>query len=585
MPPVELSNAAIADALDELGDLYELDGAIIHRVLAYRTAARSVRDASVSVAGLARQGRAHELPGIGATLEAKILALIETGTIPATERLRAKFPAGLIAVTRLPGLGAKRARLLHSELGVESLQTLREAAVAQRIRTVRGLGPKLEERVLGALEQGAGERKQPRLLLPKALELGEQLAAGLAERGDAETRVLVAGSARRAADSVKDIDLIAVTRRPTTLAKSLVKLEQIESVGSAGKAGARARTNSGIGVDLRIAKPSQLGNLLQHFTGSGRHNAALRETVVRRGLHVSEYGLLDDSIGRTRTCESERELYELLGLAYIEPELREDRGELDAAKLAGGAGLPRLVELEQIRGDLHTHTVASDGHATIGEMARAARERGYEYLAITDHSATHGFGNDVSPDQLRRQIELVHEANAELDGIELLAGSEVNILPDGSLDYDDELLSRLDWIVASAHTSFGMSEQAMTERIVAAIEHPLVDVIGHPTGRLIERREPYALDLDAIFAAAARTGTFLEINANPDRRDLSDVNARAAARAGVTLTIDSDAHRTRTLANMRWGVATARRAWLTRDDVANTRSWPELQRLRKQSRQ
>jgi DNA polymerase (family X) len=585
VPTAELSNAAIAGALEELGDLYELDGAIIHRVLAYRTAARSVRDASVSVAGLARQGRADELPGIGATLEEKILALIETGTIPAAERLRAKFPAGLIAVTRLPGLGAKRARLLHSELGVDSLQTLREAAVAQRIRTVRGLGPKLEERVLQALEQGAGERKQPRLLLPKALELGEQLAADLAERGDAETRVLVAGSARRQADSVKDIDLIAITTRPTALAKSLVKLEQIESVGKAGKAGARGRTNSGVSVDLRIAKPSQLGNLLQHFTGSGRHNATLRETVVRRGLHVSEYGLLDDSIGRTRTCTSEQELYELLGLAYIEPELREDRGELDAARLAGGAGLPQLIELEQIRGDLHTHTVASDGHNTIGEMAHAALQRGYEYLAITDHSATHGFGNDVSPDQLRRQIELVHEANAEIDGIELLAGSEVNILPDGSLDYDDELLAQLDWIVASAHTSFGMDEQAMTARIVAAIEHPLVDVIGHPTGRLIERREPYALDLEAIFAAAARTGTFLEINANPDRRDLSDVNARAAARAGVTLTIDSDAHRTRTLANMRWGIATARRAWLTREDVANTRSWAELQRLRKQSRQ
>jgi DNA polymerase (family 10) len=585
VPAAELSNAAIADALEELGDLYELDGAIIHRVLAYRTAARSVRDSSLSVAALARQGRASELPGIGATLEEKILALIETGTIPAAERLRAKFPAGLVAVTRLPGLGAKRARLLHSELGVDTLRTLREAALAQRIRTVRGLGPKLEERVLQALEQGAGELKQPRLLLPKALELGEQLAADLAERGGAETHVQVAGSARRQADSVKDVDLIAVTTRPTALAKSLVKLEQIESVGSAGKAGARGRTNSGVSVDLRIAKPSQLGNLLQHFTGSGRHNAALRETVVRRGLHVSEYGLLDDSIGRTRTCTSEAELYELLGLAYIEPELREDRGELDAARLEGGAGLPSLIELGQIRGDLHTHTVASDGHNTIGEMAQAALQRGYEYLAITDHSATHGFGNDVSPDQLRRQIELVHEANAQIDGIELLAGSEVNILPDGSLDYDDELLAQLDWIVASAHTSFAMAEQQMTERIVTAIEHPLVDVIGHPTGRLIERREPYAIDLDAAFAAAARTGTFLEINANPDRRDLNEIHARAAARAGVTLTIDSDAHRTRTLANMRWGVATARRAWLTREDVANTRSWAELQRLRKQSRQ
>jgi DNA polymerase (family X) len=584
VPAAELSNAVIADALEELGDLYELDGAIVHRVLAYRTAARSVRDASVSVAALAREGRASELPGIGSTLQEKIVALLDNGTIPAAERLRAQFPAGLVAVTRLPGLGAKRARLLHSELGVDSLEKLREAALAQRIRTVRGLGPKLEERVLAALAEGADEHAQPRLLLPRALALGEELAAGLAELGGAETRVQVAGSARRWADSVKDIDLIAVTTRPTTLAKSVVKLEEIESVGAAGKAGARARTHSGASVDLRIAKPAQLGNLLQHFTGSGRHNAALREAAVRRGLHVSEYGLLDDAIGRTRTCASEAELYELLGLAYIEPELRENRGELDAARLDGGAGLPRLIELADIRGDLHSHTVASDGHNTIEEMGQAARERGYEYLAITDHSASHGFGNDVSPEQLRRQIELVHEANERVEGIELLAGSEVNILPDGSLDYEDELLAQLDWVIASAHTSFAMSEQAMTDRMIAAMEHPLVDAIGHPTGRLIERRAPYAVDLDAVFAAAARTGTMLEINANPDRRDLSDVNARAAARAGVTLLIDSDAHRIRTLANMRWGVATARRAWLTREDVANTRSWPELQRLRKQAR-
>jgi DNA polymerase (family 10) len=585
VPAAELSNGAIADALEELGDLYELDGAIVHRVLAYRTAAKSVRESSVSVAALARQGRATELPGIGTTLQEKIQALLEDGDIPAAQKLRAKFPAGLVAVTRLPGLGAKRARLLHSELGVDSLQKLREVALAQRIRAVRGLGPKLEERVLAALEQGAGERVEPRLLLPKAIELGERLAAGLGELGGEGTHVQIAGSARRWADSVKDVDLIAVTNRPTTLAKSLGKLELIASVGSAGKAGARGRTHSGFSVDLRIAKPAQLGNLLQHFTGSGRHNAALREAAVRRGLHVSEYGLLDDAIGRTRTCATEQEVYELLGLAYIEPELREDRGELDAARLDGGSGLPELIELGDIRGDLHSHTVASDGHNTIEEMALAARELGYEYLAITDHSATHGFGNDVSPEQLRRQIELVHEANERIEGIELLAGSEVNILPDGSLDYEDELLDRLDWIIASAHTSFGMDERAMTERIVAAIEHPLVDAIGHPTGRKIDQREPYALDLEAVFAAAARTGTLLEINANPDRRDLSDVNARAAVRAGVTLLIDSDAHRTRTLQNMRWGVATARRAWLSADDVANTRSWAEFQRLRKQSRQ
>jgi DNA polymerase (family X) len=580
----ELSNTTIADALEELGDLYELDGAIVHRVLAYRGAAKSVRDAPVSVAELAREGRATDLPGIGATLQEKIRALVEDGSIPAAEKLRAKFPPGLIAITRLPGLGPKRARLLHTELGVDSPQALREAAEQERLRTVRGLGPKLEERVLAALDEmpeGGTARAAPRMLLPQALELGEALVKGLERRGGKGTHVRLAGSLRRQADSVKDLDLVAATTRPAALAKRLAELEEIESVGSAGTAGARARTHSGVPVDLRIAKPAQLGNLLQHFTGSGEHNAALREAAVRRGLHVSEYGILDDATGKTRTCATEEEVYALLDLAYIEPELRENRGELEAA--ATGT-LPELITLEDIRGDLHSHTIASDGHHTIGEMARAARDRGYEYLAITDHSASHGFGNDVSPGELRRQIELVHEANETIEGIELLAGSEVNILPDGSLDYDDELLGQLDWIIASMHTSFRMSEQAMTERVITAIEHPLVDAIGHPTGRLIQRREPYAIDLHAVYAAAERTRTMLEINANPDRRDLSDVHARAAARAGVMLLIDSDAHRISTLANMRWGIATARRAWLTKEQVANTRPWGEFTKLRKQQR-
>jgi DNA polymerase (family 10) len=592
----QLSNSAIADAFDELGDLYELDGAIVHRVLAYRSAAKAVRNSSVSVAALARDGRATELPGIGNTLQEKILTLLQTGSIPSAERLRAKFPPGLIAITQLPGLGPKRARLLHSELGIDSPEALREAALAQRLRTVRGLGPKLEASVLEALEEAGTRppgRPAPRILLPRALEIGEALVAGLSERGGPGTHVQLAGSVRRQADSVKDIDLIATTSRPSELARSLSELEQIESVGSAGEGGARARTHSGVPVDLRIAAPEQLGNLLQHFTGSGEHNAALREAAVRRGLHVSEYGILEDSTGVTHTCRTEEEVYELLGLAYIEPELRENRGELGAARLehsreAGAGqepeGLPRLIALEDIRGDLHSHTVASDGHNTIEEMALAARARGYEYLAITDHSASHGFGNDVSPQQLRRQIELVHEANLRVEGIELLAGSEVNILPDGSLDYEDELLGELDWLIASVHTSFGMSEQAMTERMIAAIEHPLVDAIGHPTGRLIERRAPYAVDLGAVFEAAAQSGTMLEINANPDRRDLSDVHARAAARAGVLIVIDSDAHRTATLENMRWGLATARRAWLRREDVANTRPWQELVALGKRGR-
>jgi DNA polymerase (family 10) len=595
------SNSAIADALEELGDLYELDGAIVHRVLAYRSAARAVREAPVSVAELARAGRATELAGVGATLQEKIIALVDTGTIPAAEKLRAKIPPGLIAITRLPGLGPKRARLLHSELGVDSLEALREAALAQRLRTVRGLGAKFETSVLEALEK-LGEnpdvRATPRLLLPKALELGETLAAGLREHGGGDSEVLIAGSARRMADSVKDIDLVAVTSKPVTLSKSLATLAEIESVASAGRAGAKARTHSGVSVDLRIAKPSQLGNLLQHFTGSGKHNAALREAAVRNGLHVSEYGVLDDANATTTTCASESEVYALLGLAYIEPELREDRGELAAATLEASAArarraansspargaLPRLIELGDIRGDLHCHTVASDGRNTIEEMALAARERGYGYVAITDHSASHGFGDDVSPDELRRQIERVREVDASISGIRVLAGSEVNILPDGSLDYEDELLAELDWVIASVHTSFGMGEQAMTERMIAAVEHPLVDAIGHPTGRLIERREPYALDVHALIEAAARSGTMLEINANPDRRDLNDVNARAAALGGVKILIDSDAHGVERFDVMRWGVASARRAWLTATDVANTRSWEKFSTLRKQTR-
>jgi DNA polymerase (family X) len=588
----DLPNAAIADALEELGDLYELDGAIVHRVLAYRTAARAVRETAVSVAALARAGRATELPGIGKTLQEKIVALLETGAIPAAERLRAQFPPGLIALTRLPGLGPKRARLLHEQLGIDSLGTLREAALGQRLRIVKGLGPKFEASVLATLEampemtdaadaQAGGNangmhRAARRLLLPAALELGEALAADLRANGPDDAHVQVAGSARRGAESVKDIDLVAVTAAPPALAESLARLEQIEAVSSSGAAGARGRTHSGIAVDLRIAAPAQLGNLLQHFTGSGAHNAALRARAVRAGRHVSEYGILEDASGATRTCATEAEVYGLLDLPYIEPELRENRGELEL-------DLPALIELGDIRGDLHCHTIASDGRGTIAEMAQAARERGYEYLAITDHSASHGFGNDVSPADLRRQIERIAEIDAGLEDMRLLAGSEVNVLPDGSLDYEDELLEQLDWVVASVHTAFGMGEQKMTERMIAAIEHPLVDAIGHPTGRLIERREPYALDLEAIFAAAARTGTLLEINANPDRRDLSETHARAAVAAGVRIVIDSDAHRPQTLRNMRWGILTARRGWLRATDVANTLPWPELERLRKRT--
>jgi DNA polymerase (family X) len=338
-------------------------------------------------------------------------------------------------------------------------------------------------------------------------------------------------------------------------------------------------THSGLPVDLRIVPEEAFGNLLQHFTGSGRHNEALRTAAVKRGLHVSEYGIADDETGDSLAYTTEEEVYERLGMQWIPPELREDRGELDAARKQK---LPTLIELDDIRGDLHMHTTASDGHASIEEMVETARGHGYDYVAITEHSASAGFGNDVQPDELLRQVE--HIRGLDLDGITVLAGTETNVLPDGSLDYEDSVLEQLDWVIASLHTSFRMPEKEQTERMLRAMEHPLVDAIGHPTGRLIESREAYPIDIDAVIAKAVETGTFLEINANPDRRDLNDVYAKAAGEAGVTLVIDSDAHWPRTLANMRYGVATARRAWLTAEQVANTRPWAELDKLRKRSR-
>ena len=575
-----MRNAEIADAFQELADLYELDGAIIHRVQAYRNATKTVREAGVSVAELARAGRAEQLAGIGKTLAEKIVALVETGSIPAAEKLKAKFPAGLIEVTRVPGLGPKRARKLFDELGIASLDELRHAAETNRLRSVPGFGAKAEESVLAAIAAGADGSAAPRTLLSKALGVAEELAGALRAHPAAD-RVEVAGSARRLTDTVKDLDIVATASDPAALLEAFSALPLVEEVASSGDAGARAVTHNGLRVDLRIVAPENFGNLLQHFTGSKQHNEALRAEAVRRGFHVSEYGVIDDSSEVTHACASEGDVYALLGLDYVEPELRENRGELAAAR---EHRLPELVALEHVRGDLHCHTIASDGRNTVEEMAAAARGRGYEYLAITDHSASHGFGNHVSADELRRHIEHIHAVDEGLEGFRLLAGSEVNVMPDGSLDYPDELLAELDWVVASIHSSFRMGEREMTERMTRAIEHPLVDVIGHPTGRLIERREPYAVNLERVVEAAARCGTFLEINANPDRRDLSEAHARFAAEAGVTLTIDSDAHGVETLANLRYGIATARRAWVGPDRVANTRPWSELAALRGRTR-
>jgi DNA polymerase (family X) len=579
MPP-DPPNATIAALFDELADLYELDGAVVHRVLAYRNAAKTVREAPRSVAALTREGKVTELPGIGRTLEEKIVALLDTGSIPAAEKLRAKFPSGLVDMTRLPGLGPKRARKLFDELGIDSLEALRAAAESEQLRGVKGFGPKFEEAVLAAFASGAADTPRPRMLLDKALQVGDAIVEALRAH-PASDRVELAGSARRLVDSVKDLDVIATATDPPALLAALGDVDLVEESSGTDNNTARARTHTGLQIDLRVVEPDQFGNVLQHLTGSKAHNMALRDMVVRRGLHVSEYGVLDDATGTTHRCATEEEVYALLGLPWIPPELREDRGEL---RFKGNGDVPVLIEQSDLRGDLHMHTVLSDGRNTAEEMALACRDRGLAYIAITDHSASHGFGNDVSPDELRRQIERIRELNERIEGIEILVGTESNIGVDGRPDYDDDLLSELDWVIASVHTSFAMEATAMTDRIVGAIEHPLVDAIGHPTGRKIERRAPYGVEMDRIIEAAARTGTMIEINSAPDRRDLNDVHARAAAEAGVRILVNSDSHGVNTLGITRWGIATARRAWLTAADVANTLPWDEFARLRKRVR-
>ena len=576
-----MRNAEIAAALRELGILYELDGADRYRVLAYREAARTVAQSPLSIEQLAAEGRLTELPAIGKTLAGKIETLLETGSIPSADKLKAKFPATLVEVTRVPGLGAKTARRIYDEIGIENLNQLKEAAEQGRLAGIRGLGPKTEENILASLagvtEDGIGER----LLLSHVLPIADEICTDLKGLGVAD-RIEVAGSARRWAETCKDLDLIATTDDPAGLAEALATHGLSAETRRGGDAAASVLTHSGLKVDLRIGSDQTFGNLLQHFTGSAAHNVQLRERALARGLSVSEHGVAIVEGSKVHKFGDEAGVYELLGLPYIEPELREGRGEIEA----GDSGeLPELVSVAQVRGDLHCHTTLSDGRNSLEQMAEAARGRGYAYLAVTDHSASHGFGNHVTARQLAKRISEVRSYNESAPrGFRLLAGSEVNIDLDGSLDYPDELLAELDWVMASVHTSFRISEKAMTERVIAAMEHPLVDCIGHLTGRLLLRREPYGVEIERVAEAAARTGTMLEINGNPNRRDLSEHHARLAAEAGATIVCTTDAHGVETLANIAYSVATARRAWLSSAQIANTRPWRSFAPLRKRAR-
>jgi DNA polymerase (family 10) len=562
-------NAEVAEQFDLLADLLELEGAESFRVLAYRRAAARMRDTSGSIAQLALDGRAKELQGIGKTIEEKIVQIVEQGEIEALAKRKAAVPAGVVQFMRLPGLGPKTAARIWRELGVTTLEELRQAAEAERLRSLTGLGAKSEEKILKALAFRAENPDEGRRLLGDGLRAVRAAVAVLREH-PAAVRVSEAGSVRRRKETFRDLDLIATATEPGELTAFFVQLPWVVDVAAHGETKATVVSNDGLRFDLRVVPPESYGNLLQHFTGSKEHNVAMREDAVRRGLSISEYGVTTVETGEVFRSEDEDALYAFLGYQSIAPELRENAGELEAARRGE---LPALVELSQLRGDLHTHTDwSSDGKNTLEEMVAAASARGYEYYAITDHS------HYLREGRLAAQLEEIERVREQFPKLRILAGVEANIRSNGEVDMPEEELAVLDWVVASVHQ---VPENRPTERVLEAMDNPYVDCIGHLTGRRIGKRGPRDVDVDRVVAKALETRVFLEINGQPDRLDLRDVHARAAKEAGLKLVVSSDAHQIRAQGYVELAIGQARRGWLTKDDVVNTRTWKQVEKLRR----
>jgi DNA polymerase (family X) len=559
-------NAEVIEQIELLADMLELEGTEAFRVLAYRRAAQRIGETGGSIAQLALDGKAKELQGIGKTIEEKIVQIVEKGEIEALAKRRDRVPPDVVAFMRLPGLGPKTARRIWKELDVTTLEGLREAAEQQRLRTLTGLGPKVEENVLKALKERSKPKAPARPLLGKGLPAVLAAVDALRAHPAAE-QVSEAGSVRRRRETFRDLDIIATATDAPALIDAFTGFDWVAEVAAKGGTKATVVSHDGLRFDLRVVPPECYGNLLQHFTGSKNHNVAMREEAQRRGLSISEYGITEIESGEVHTFRTEEELYEWLGYQFVPPELREAAGELEAARRGD---LPVLVEESDLRGDLHAHTTwSSDGKNTMEDMARAAKARGYSYLAITDHS------HYLRAERLEAQAEELGAIATQLKPFRLLHGIEVNIRANGALDVPDETLAELDWVVASIHAAFSTSP---TERVLAAMENPHVDVIGHLTGRKINKRGPMDIDLERVFEKAVETGTAVEINSQPDRLDLRDADARLAGERGVRIVVSTDAHSIGALGYASLGIGQARRAWLTKDQIVNTRPWSKVKK-------
>lgn len=571
-----IHNADIAADFDELADLLEIEGANPFRIRAYRNAARTLRDLPDDVAAMLEKGEdLTELPGIGKDLAAKIKEIVETGTAAMLEEHRRTVPVTLTELLKIPGIGPKRVKALYHDLGIRTLDQLQKAAEEGRVRTLRGFGEKTERYMLHQLKARTGEEKRFKLAI--ATQYAEALIAYLKESPGVK-QVVAAGSYRRAKETIGDLDILVTAAPGSSVMDRFVSYPEVEEVLAQGATKASLRLACKLQVDVRVVPGESYGAALQYFTGSKAHNVVLRQMAQQQGLKINEYGVFKGE--QSVAGATEESVYASVGLPWIPPELRENRGEFDAAR---AGRLPTLVEVSDLKGDLHAHTKATDGQNSLKEMAEAARDRGLEYLAITDHSRRLAMARGLDPKRLLEQLEEIDRLNETLIGITVLKGIEVDILEDGSLDLPDEDLSRLDLVVGAVHSHFRLSRQQQTERILRAMDHPYFTILAHPTGRLIDERAPYEVDMSRVIRHARERGCFLEVNAHPIRLDLADTDCQAAKEAGVMVSINSDAHRTLDFGNLRYGVGQARRGWIEKQDVLNVRPLHALRPLLKRT--
>lgn len=565
----------IARIFNEIADMLELKDENVFRIRAYRKAAQNIESLSEDLEDIAKRGELEDIPGIGADLAQKIKKFLETGRVDFYEKVKKETPAVLLQMITIPGIGPKTAKLLYDKLRIKSISDLEERAKLHKISGLPGIKDKTEENILKGIEFIKAERK--RMLLSVAVSTAGETIERLKRLKEVKD-IVAAGSLRRMKETVRDIDILVISQKPGKVMDAFVNLPRAKEVLAHGPTKSSILTNEDVQVDIRVMDKDSFGAALVYFTGSKEHNIRLRKLAIEKGLKVSEYGVFKENADRRIAGKTEEGLYGVLGLSFIPPELREDRGEIEAAL---EDRLPKLVEPKDIKGDFHIHSDWSDGAYTLEAMAEAAKKRNYEYIAITDHSKSLKIAGGLSDKERLKQIEAIRKLNKKIKGIRLLAGAEVDIRDDGGLDYGDEILKELDIVIAAIHSGFKQNKDKLTKRIVTAMDNRYVDIVAHLTGRLMGSRSAYEVDIDHILLAAKDTNTALEINAYPERLDLTDINCRRAKEMGVMLAISTDAHMTGQLDNMRFGVSVARRGWLTKKDVLNSYPWHEIKKILK----